>query len=82
MGTPGGVSATGFTLYEMPADIQRYDIFNVCTKRSPHTPSRGFIPPWAQKADEGVVNGALPGPISGDLGSIQTLPGDRRKPLP
>lgn len=48
----------------------------MCTPSTAPTPTEGSVPPWAQRADEGVVNGALLGPISRDLGSIQALPGD------
>lgn len=37
-------------------------------------------PPQAQKTDEGAANGGLAGPISRDLGSIQTLLGIAEKP--
>lgn len=49
----------------------------------PHAPSRDFFfssPFQVHKTDEGAANWGLPGPISRDLGSIQTLLGVTEKP--
>lgn len=55
---------------------------NVNTKCCPTHSIQGFLPTphQAQKTDEGAANGALPGPISRDLGSIQALLGVTEKP--